>query len=157
MNSKFCWRFIKSKYIIKKIFDILPTTKKLNIIQFNNNLKNILNIDIEDYKKNGIIEIEIPSDNINGQFISIKEEYSPFFHIYFDDNENETYKRYVYKSDKIHKIKIIIDHQVESLKGLFKNNDDLEKIEFTKCYRQTIIDISEMFFNCSKKIRSFFF
>ena len=45
-------RTIKSKYILKQIFDILQEFKILNIIRYNKNLQKLLNITIEDYKKN---------------------------------------------------------------------------------------------------------
>ena len=43
---------IKSKYIIIILFDLLEEKKKLNILIYNKRLKNLLDIDIEYYKKN---------------------------------------------------------------------------------------------------------
>ena len=139
MSTEIKWQSIRSKYILGKIFDLMPKIKMLNIIRYNQNLKKALNIEIEDYKECGIIEIEIPSDNINGKFISIEEENSPYYHIYFNDNENETEKRHISKYDKIHKIKIIIDYQIESLKGLFTNCEEIEKIEFTNAIDKVLL------------------
>ena len=139
---------IKSKYILKKIFDILPEIKMLNIIRYNKNIQKLLNISIEDYEKNGIIEIEIiPSDDTIGKFISINEELSQYYHVYFDDNTKEA-KNTTINIYNAKKIKVVIDHQVDSLKGLFKECHDIKKIEFTKCYRNNITNMSEMFFKC---------
>ena len=41
---------LKSKYILKQIFDNLKTNKLLRIINYNNALKNLLNIKMKDYK-----------------------------------------------------------------------------------------------------------
>ena len=43
---------IKSIYILKRIFDYTTTIKKLNIIRYNNNIKEKLNINLNDYIKN---------------------------------------------------------------------------------------------------------
>ena len=123
-------RTIKSKYILKQIFDILQEFKMLNIIRYNKNLQKLLNITIEDYKKNGIIEIEIiPCDNTNGKFISFNEKLSSYYHIYFNDNKRET-KNTIINTYNAKKIKVVIDHQVESLKGLFKECHDITNIEY---------------------------
>ena len=51
-------------------------------------------------------------------FLKKKKEY---YHIYFNDS-NEEIKRYDLKQDeKVEKIKIIIDYQIKSFDGLFSN------------------------------------
>ena len=78
----------------------------LNIIRYNKNIQKLLNISIEDYKKNGTIEIEIiPSDDTNGKFISINEELSQYYHVYFDDNTKET-KNTIINTYNAKKIKV---------------------------------------------------
>ena len=42
---------IKSKYILQKIFDNLETKRKLNLIKLNKNVKERLNIYINDYNE----------------------------------------------------------------------------------------------------------
>ena len=75
---------IKSKYILKKLFEYLHQIKLLNIIRYSSTLKNKLNISLDDYKKYAKIEIEIiPEENSRGRFISIPDENSYFYHIYF--------------------------------------------------------------------------
>ena len=44
-------RFIKSYFIIKKIFSFLSTKQKLNMIMYNKELQKINLIDIKDYEK----------------------------------------------------------------------------------------------------------
>ena len=41
---------IKSRYILKKIFSNIIQETKLNLVKYNNKIKNILNIDMIDYK-----------------------------------------------------------------------------------------------------------
>ena len=41
---------VKSKFILKKIFDNIPKIKGLNIIRYNKSIQNKLNIDINLYK-----------------------------------------------------------------------------------------------------------
>ena len=64
---------IKSKYILKLIFGLLQKNKLLRIIRYNKKLQKILNIDINNYKKECFkIEIEIiPIENTYGKFINI--------------------------------------------------------------------------------------
>ena len=53
---------VKSKLILKKIFDNITTIKRLNIIRYNKSIQNKLNIDINSYKieySQIIFEIEI--------------------------------------------------------------------------------------------------
>ena len=51
---------IKSKYILKLIFELLQKNKLLRIIRYNKKLQKILYIDINNYKKEYCkIEIEI--------------------------------------------------------------------------------------------------
>ena len=63
---------IKSQYIFKKIFKKLNERKLLRIIKYNQKLKRILNIDLNDYKEYCEIEIELtPKLNKYGKFINI--------------------------------------------------------------------------------------
>ena len=67
---------IKSKYILKQIFDNLKINESLEIIKYNKKIQNRLNIKINDYiycsETYTKIEIEIiPKKNIYGKFINI--------------------------------------------------------------------------------------
>ena len=116
---------IKSKYILKKIFDYLNKKKSLKIINQNSKIQKRLEININDYienaQKNTTIEIEIiPKKNNYGKFINIinKDEES-YFHIYFNNNKKEENKKYkISEKDKVKKIKVIIDYKVKSFREL---------------------------------------
>ena len=114
---------IKSKYILKQIFNHLKNKALLQIIRYNKNLQKKLNKTKTHYKReylNIIIEI-IPEENIlknhaealtkktayfphhgiisHGDsgyeftFINIKKKYKSYFHIYFNDDLNNEIKR----------------------------------------------------------------
>ena len=145
---------IKAKYILKHIFDLLPRNKCLNIIKYNKSIQNKLDININDYKEYTQIEIEVfptqkeRSEN-NNYFINIlKKKDKSYYHIYFDDNRTEINKCYLTKKDKVQKIKLIIDCEVKSLKGLFKDCDCIQKINIIKCNRKDIKDMSQLFLGC---------
>ena len=115
-NEKNLLKKIKSIYILKEIIDYLPYIKFLNTIKYNKEIQNRLNINI---KENFKIEIEIKlcySDILyqgaeNGEksscekskakFINIQKYYKPYFHIYFNDNKEESKQYSEFKVDKI--------------------------------------------------------
>ena len=43
-------KYIKSNYIIQNIFSLLSQKRKLKLVKYNKNLKNILDINLIDYK-----------------------------------------------------------------------------------------------------------
>ena len=138
---------IKSKFTLKQIFDYLKENKLLKIIRYNNALQARLNKDIHDYKNYYQIEIEIfPIENIEGKFINISNE--SLFHIYFNDSKEETKTNKFNLKDKIKKIKVIIDKDLESLKDLFRDCLFIKKINFIKFNRNDIKNISTLFYNC---------
>ena len=63
--------------------------------------------------------------------------------------EEKKNKYEINKEDKLTKIKIIIDYQVKSFKGLFFRCYCIESINFKKFYRNNITDMSWMFYGCS--------
>ena len=88
---------IKSRYILKKLFNHITIKKSLGISKYNNKLKKIINLNINDYKEYSeqysSIEIEIKlAQDKNDIFINIKKEDEMHFHIYFNNN-NEDYCR----------------------------------------------------------------
>ena len=143
---------IKSNYVLKEIMNYLPKKKYLNIIKYNKEIQKVLKINYKKYYNQ--IEIEIipifpnyiiPRDKY--QFINILEKKS-YYHIYFNDDErNERRRYYATKNDNVTKIKIIIDEEIKSFKGLFKNCN-VEKINFIKFIRNDIYDMSDMFRDC---------
>jgi len=145
---------LKSDYFIQKLFDIMQTRISLKIIKYNINIQKRLNININNYKdfseKFSSIELEIiPIQNKYGAFINIKEEDKKYFHIYFNDNKEEMKKTKLNKEDKVSKINIIIDYQIESFKELFLYCKYIESINFKKFYRNNITNMDGMFYGCS--------
>ena len=86
----------------------------------------------DDYKEYTQIEIEIIpnkcSTNNKNNFINIKNS-KGYYHIYFNDNKEEIKKYYLTENDKVEKIKVIIDCEVKSLYGLFRNCNCIKKSE----------------------------
>ena len=85
LNNKF--ENIKSKIILKKIFNSIKKIKLLHIIKYNKNIMKRINININDYKEFSeiyssiLIEIK-PVENECGNFINIKkEEDEKYYHI----------------------------------------------------------------------------
>ena len=141
-----------NSYLFKKIFGYLRKNKMLEIIKYNKKIQNILDINIDDYKEYlGLfspIEIEIkPPINKYGNFINIVNK--EYFHIYFNDDKEETKRNYLTKNDNVSKIKIVIDYQVKSFEKLFFDCNCVESLSLKKCYRNNICDISHMFCVCS--------
>ena len=145
---------IQADYFLIKIFNNLEKKKALNMIKYNKNIKNRINININDYKeyseKYSSIEIEIkPVKKQYDKFINIKKEDEKYYHIYFNNNEEEIKRNYINKGEKIKIIKIIIDYQVESFEELFCNRRCIESIYFKNFFRNNINNMSYMFGNCS--------
>ena len=90
-NKKISIMQIRSKYIVKQIFDNLYKSKVFKIIRYNKTLINKLNKGIKDFKKeHSKIEIEIiPIDYPFGKFININKENELYTHIYFNNDNKE--------------------------------------------------------------------
>jgi len=146
---------IQSKYIILQIFGNLAERTLLKLIQHNKEFQRNANKTLNDYKTFRDIEIElIPDDNLSGgeTFINFIDERS-FFHIYLNDNEEESKENYITKKQKIYKIKVILGHQIKSLRGLFKNCKCLKEVYFTKFNRKDITDLGSLFEQCTSIIK----
>ena len=145
---------LKSDYFLQKLFDNMPKKKKLEIVRCNKRMQNRLDLGIKDYKEYSEtftpIEIEIiPIKDKHGRFINT-EGNDEYYHIYFNDNEEDiNNKYYIEEEDKVTKIKIIIDYQVKSFNKLFWNCGCIESITFKKFYRNNITDMYHMFSDCS--------
>ena len=115
---------LKSGYILRKVFDIIKINKSLVIMKYNKKLQKRLNININDYRECSKIEIELKLadsiyNNIYPQFISIPDEEKEYYHIYFDNSNEEIKRNNLYVNEKVQMIKIIIDYQVKSFEKLF--------------------------------------
>ena len=98
VESKDIFQNLKSDFFLQKLFYNLLKKKSLDIIKYNNNIKNRMNISIKDYKEYSeiysTIEIEIkPVNNKYGTFININKEKEIYFHIYFNNNKEEIKKK----------------------------------------------------------------
>ena len=145
------FRNIKNKYLLKLIFNYLKKEKLLNIIRYNKEIQNRLEININDYIKCSKIEIEIilweGEKYLPFDFINVNKEDEPYFHIYFDDSEKEI-KKYSLNKENVNKIKVIIDYEVKSLRKLFYLCYKNKKITFKKFHRYDIKDMGYMFGEC---------
>ena len=153
-KSKDKFKEIKNDYILKKIFLNLKNKKFMEIIKYNKKLQKRLKVNINDYKEYSqlysSIEIElIIEDYKYGRFINIDEEEKKYYHIYFDNSKEEIRRDYLKENEKVKMIKIIIDFQVKSFRGLFYYCDCISSIVFKKFYRKNIIDMGGMFFYCT--------
>ena len=146
---------VKSDYILSKIFYNIIKRKSLEIFKYNKKLQNRMKLGFKDYKEFcetfTLIVIEIiPIKGEYGEFIHINKNDKLFYHIYFNDNKEETINKYeINEGDKILKIKIIIDYQVKSFENLFKWCNCIESINFKKFYRSNINNMNCMFYGCS--------
>ena len=169
---------IKSKFILKQIFNNLTNKSLLQIIRYNKNLQKKLGKTKTHYKReylNIIIEI-IPEENIlknhaeiltkktayfphhgivsHGDsgyeftFINIKKKYKSYFHIYFNDDLNEIKRDYITEKDKVSKIKVVIDYKIKSLSRLFKMVKCIKCINFIKFKNKNINNMSHLFDSC---------
>ena len=88
--------------------------------------------------------------NKYGKFINIIDVKKEYYHIYFNDNKGKEFKRStINESNKVSKINVIIDYQVESLSYLFSCCECIESIFFKRFNRNNIIDMSYLFDGCS--------
>ena len=120
IKSKGLFVKLKSDYFLRKLFNNLLKKKSLDIIKYNKNLKDRLDISIKDYKEYSeiysLIELEIkPVKNNYDKFININKENEMYFHIYFNDNNEKEMKRNdLNENENVKEIKIIIDYQIKS-------------------------------------------
>ena len=89
MKSKYLFGYLKNDYFLQKVFNHLEQKKLLNIIKYNKTIQNILDININNYKKYSEIyspiEIEIiPVKDKYGAFINMFTGFESFYHIYFN-------------------------------------------------------------------------
>ena len=153
-NSKSNLEKIKNKYILSQIFDNLSKFVLLEIIRYNKNIQSKLDIKLNDFKEYYelyspiVIEI-IPVPNKSGKFINISDDYKSYYHIYFDNNTEETDSTSLEEEDNISKINIFIDYKIKSLNKLFDNCICIESIIFKRFTRYNIEDMRAMLWECN--------
>ena len=148
---------IKSKYIFKRLFKYIHERIYLKLLKYNKKLQNKLGLTLDNYKYFGQIEIEIiPINKLyefgNNIFINRLENKS-FYHIYFDDQKYEIDRNNICQTEKIKKIKVVIDSKITSLKDLFYDCVCIKEIKFLKCNRMNISDMSGIFNNCENLVK----
>ena len=153
IKSKDVFKGLKSDYFLIKLFNNLLKKKSLDIIKYNKNIKERINISIKDYKEYSeiysSIEIEIKLvNNKYGIFFNIDKENEKCYHIYLNDNKEEIKRNYANEDEKGAKFKIIIDYQIKSFIELFCFCDCVEYIYFKKFYRNNITNMGGMFNGC---------
>ena len=153
-NPRVIFKNLKSDYFLVKIFDNLLRKRSLEIVKFNKYMRERMNMSIKDYKeyaeKFSSIELEIKLVKSNyGNFINYDINNEQYYHIYFDNNEEEIRRSFLIENEDINSIKIIIDYQVESFKELFIYCECIESIYFKKFFRNNITNMCSMFSGCS--------
>ena len=154
VKSKDKYENLKSNHLVKNLFNALEKKKTLDIIKYNKNIMKRLNININDYKKcsekYSSIEVEIkPVVNKYSKFINIADEDKIYYHIYFNNKEEEIKRNCINIDDQIKIIKIRIDYHIKSFHGLFDGCNCIESINFKKFLRNNIENMSYMFYGCS--------
>ena len=144
---------IRSKYILKFIFDHIHNRKLLEIIKYNNEIKKKLDLGINDYLEAhytySSIEIEIkPIKAFYDKFINYYNKNKDYlYHVYFNDSKNEAYTDNI-GDNYVYKIRIKIDYPIDILSRLFYCCKCAKSIKFNKLYRSNIKDMSLMFNGC---------
>ena len=142
---------IKSKVVMKKIVEKIQKLTLLKLFNYNKKIQLKLDLTLDDYKSNSLIEIElIPKDQgiSNNFFINYDKNTKKYFHIFFDDNKEEVDRNYFLWNDQVQKIRIVIDVHIKSFKELFSDCICIKTIDFLLFKRRGIKDMSKMFYNC---------
>ena len=126
---------IRSIYIIQKIFKNVEPTLFLKLIKCNKNLQKKLEITKGNYLYyNLVIEIELIPTKKNNKaenvFVNINEKEKNFYQFYI--NKKRVKRNYFSNKEKISKIKIRINNEIKSLRGLFADCRCIQEIKFIK-------------------------
>ena len=111
IELKDIFKNLKNDYFLQKIFNNLMKKKSLDIIRYNKNIKQRINISIKDYKDYSEayssikIEIKIKPHDEFGKFIHSNEENEIYYHIYINDNKEEIKKIKLRKKIMLIKLK----------------------------------------------------
>ena len=147
---------IKSKIILKKIFDNIQKKKMFNIIKYNKNMQEKLGIEINDYEKYSNVIIEIIPIKVKigkkKKIIEIQGYDKKYCKIIMTDVKNddyEIYRGYIFPEDNSVKITITLDYRFDRFSYLFSKCDGIKSVDFIKYNRKDIEDINHMFSECS--------
>ena len=153
-KSKDMFENLRSNLVLQKIFGNLSKKKSLGLIKHNKAFQKRMNITLNSFQeyldKYSSIEIEvIPAAYQFDKFINIDKGNENYYHIYFNDNTEEIKSYKINESDKVTKIKIVVDYHVKSLKSLFNKCQCIESINFKRFYRKDINNMHSIFYRCS--------
>ena len=141
---------------MKGIFGNIRLNKYMQLIKYNKALQKKMNLSTIDYKKYNQIEIELKPDKkyyISGKFINTNLDNESHIHIFNNNGKKEIDSSFFEIGKKIKKLRIILDLEIKSFKGLFKNCNCIKEIKFIRFNRKDITDMSEMFCGCNKLIK----
>ena len=128
------------------MFSYIEYNIQLVIIKYNKNLQKKLKLSSDDY-----LDYSENRNKIVIEIIPIQEEYcilNTMFYYNSDLDEDYFHESITYKNGrKI--IKLIIDKEVMSFEGLFKNCYMIKILNFVNFYRKDITDMNYMFYKCS--------
>ena len=151
-DNKDLFKKIKSNYILKIIFSYTKKVK-YELVRYNKDAQKRLDLSINDYihyyKEYNETVIDIVFDRKK----SLKDKLivflinSNYSHVYIEEKKEELTIDSI-KGITTNKIKLILDAELESFKELFYNYDFISEINFVKCKRRNIVDLSKMFSGC---------
>ena len=157
---------IKSPSIRKLILEkYIEDIKYLKLIKYNKDHQKKFNLSLTDYINYSPITIELIPLNpeklkrSKNYFINFKKERKNFS-IYFNDSNKKIEKDYFTPEDKVNKIKVKLNRNIENLSelfyiknyGSFNGCDFIKEINFLRFNNETIEDMSFMFYGCSALI-----
>ena len=138
---------IKSKFVMKKITKKINHKRFLQLLKYNKKIQKKIYISIQDYRKYNQIEFELhPNNKVGKIFLNTINADRLYIHIYINDDIREKFGSIIEHNDTIQKIKIVIDIEIKSLRGLFNNFDNIKHIKCTKFNRKDIFNMSRMFY-----------
>lgn len=152
---------IKSKIVLKKIFQHVKEGIYLKLLNHNKNIQSKLNLSFDRFKKysNKIIIEIIPTINSNYHhkfinFLGNKSNYHIFFDAELEERKDNFFQTIYFTNEpNVNKIKVIIDgDDLKSLEGLFNNCDYVEKKNFIKFNKTDITNMNNMFRRCESLI-----
>ena len=137
-NPKNDFRNIKSNYRLKEIFKNIKENKLLDIIKYNKNIQKRLNIGINDYIYYNKIIIDIfpvlqVNNCYNNKFINIPEGEESYYHIYFNNDKNETKSNY-FLEEKLNQF--VYYHYIYL--HFFNNDKNEEKLNYSYYFSKDI-------------------
>ena len=157
-NPKNYFRNIKSNYRLKEIFKNIKENKLLDIIKYNKNIQKRLNIGINDYIEyyNKIIIDIFPvlqvNNCYNNKFINIPVGEESYYHIYFNNDKNETKLNYFSKD-----LSNLFVYHHYNLNDFFDDDKNEEKLNDSYYFPKDITKIKVIIDSKIKSLNKLFY